>query len=110
MAGHLCTYKGTRLVKALSGPQTSSTGHGLTPAASLRREIIQSFYANLKKVQNRGGSTGEARASRWKENQGGAGDEPATGNAGNAAAVAATKAREVCNHHDAYPMNLDLTA
>ena len=60
----------------------------------VRQEIVHSFYANLKKVQNRGGMSGEARASRWKENQGGKDELAARGNAGNAAAVAAAKAHE----------------
>jgi hypothetical protein len=72
-------------------PGSSNTAH----VASLRRSIVQSFYANLKQVQPHSASTGKARAARWKEGQGGSGDEIAKGNAGNAAAVAAEKAREV---------------
>ncbi len=94
------THHASRSVRTSQPADTSqpssADGGSSAHAVSLRQEIVHSFYTNLKKVQNRGGMAGEARDSRWKENQEGRDELAARGNAGNAAAVATAKAREVC--------------
>lgn len=73
--------------QAASGVRTKKTK---VSGDTLRGQIIRQFYEALKEAQDeRAAGTGMERDARWR------GEAPATGNAANAAAAAATVSRKV---------------